>query len=658
MIIKAMTAHFGALDGKTLLLAPGLNVLQAPNESGKSTWCAFLRAMLFGVDMSQRARQGQHPDKVKYRPWSGAPMSGSMELTTGDGRAVTLRRWTERAAQPMQAFSAAVTGTDTPVPGITADNAGQVLTGVDREVFERSAFISRSGLGLKNAPELEKRLIALVCSGDEEQSYQQADQRLRAWLRRRRGTGRRGAIPETEADIIRAEQELKDMAAAAEEADRVREEIAAAEARQAETVKWMEQARSEARKKALADFRAAKDETERCAAALAGAREEWTISAQALEASVFGAAGPEEAAAMTEDALERLESIETLMSALPRPWLPLIFSGIGAVLWAIAAFFSSAAAVAGGAVCLTLTALMWFWRKKIREKYGALAAERDYILRQFDAGDAEDIRNRAAAHAALWDRAQAAARAQSAAGKALEAAKARQKAAEDLVLNGLDFENGAGEAARATRAVKQGQAALERLRERRAQAEGHAASLGDPMALRSGLETSRQRRAELLTQEEALRLALESLEEADRTLQERFSPLLAARAAEYFTCLTGGRYDEITLAHDLTAKTRLTGDAAGWDMDYLSDGARDQLYLAMRLALCGMVLPEEQGCPLILDDALITFDRPRMERALRLIQAMAEKRQVLLFTCHHREWDCLAGDPAVHLIRLGEDERP
>ena len=73
MIIKRMTASFGCLDGKTLELKPGLNVIAAPNESGKSTWCAFIRAMLYGVDSSERARSGHLPDKLKYAPWSGAP---------------------------------------------------------------------------------------------------------------------------------------------------------------------------------------------------------------------------------------------------------------------------------------------------------------------------------------------------------------------------------------------------------------------------------------------------------------------------------------------------------------------------------------------------------------------------------------------------------
>ena len=58
MIIKKMTAHFGALEGKSLELGDGLNVIYAPNESGKSTWCAFLRAAVGGVELRVLRREG------------------------------------------------------------------------------------------------------------------------------------------------------------------------------------------------------------------------------------------------------------------------------------------------------------------------------------------------------------------------------------------------------------------------------------------------------------------------------------------------------------------------------------------------------------------------------------------------------------------------
>ena len=54
----SMTATFGKLEHETLRLRPGLNIVTAPNEWGKSTWCAFLTAMLYGLDTRQRAAKG------------------------------------------------------------------------------------------------------------------------------------------------------------------------------------------------------------------------------------------------------------------------------------------------------------------------------------------------------------------------------------------------------------------------------------------------------------------------------------------------------------------------------------------------------------------------------------------------------------------------
>ena len=55
MIIKKMRASFGKLHGE-LALHEGMNLLCLPNESGKSTWSAFLLAMLYGIDTAERAQ--------------------------------------------------------------------------------------------------------------------------------------------------------------------------------------------------------------------------------------------------------------------------------------------------------------------------------------------------------------------------------------------------------------------------------------------------------------------------------------------------------------------------------------------------------------------------------------------------------------------------
>ena len=118
MRIKKMTATFGKLDGAVLELREGLNILTAPNEAGKSTWCAFLKAMLYGIDTAQRGRAGKKPDKVLYAPWSGSPMAGTMEITFG-GKDITLSRSTRIPSAPMRVFSAVYSRSGQPVLDLT-----------------------------------------------------------------------------------------------------------------------------------------------------------------------------------------------------------------------------------------------------------------------------------------------------------------------------------------------------------------------------------------------------------------------------------------------------------------------------------------------------------------------------------------------------------
>ena len=142
MKIHRLSAVFGRLQGETLALTDGLNILQAPNESGKSTWCALLTAMLYGVSSRERDRAGVLAEKNRYAPWDGAAMSGRMDCATRFGD-VTLLRETRRQNAPMGTFSALRSGTAEPIPELSAGNCGETLLGVSREVFERSAMIRR-----------------------------------------------------------------------------------------------------------------------------------------------------------------------------------------------------------------------------------------------------------------------------------------------------------------------------------------------------------------------------------------------------------------------------------------------------------------------------------------------------------------------------------
>lgn len=66
----------------------------------------------------------------------------------------------------------------------------------------------------------------------------------------------------------------------------------------------------------------------------------------------------------------------------------------------------------------------------------------------------------------------------------------------------------------------------------------------------------------------------------------------------------------------------------------MSDGSRDQLYLALRIAAMDRYLEEHEPMPLILDDLLITFDNERTRAILPQLANLATRTQVFLFTHH------------------------
>ena len=160
-----MTATFGKLEGQTLTLEPGLNVIDAPNEWGKSTWCAFLLTMLYGMDTRAKTTKTSLSDKEHYAPWSGSPMSGRVELVW-EGRRITIER-TTRGRIPMGEFRAYETESGLAVPELTAANCGEKLLGVERSVFRRTGFIRLADMPVTQDEALRRRLNALVTTGDE-----------------------------------------------------------------------------------------------------------------------------------------------------------------------------------------------------------------------------------------------------------------------------------------------------------------------------------------------------------------------------------------------------------------------------------------------------------------------------------------------------------
>ena len=176
-----------------------------------------------------------------------------------------------------------------------------------------------------------------------------------------------------------------------------------------------------------------------------------------------------------------------------------------------------------------------------------------------------------------------------------------------------------------------------------AQQAGALSSLRDTADLQQEKDALLHRKSTLEQRYAALTLALETLGAAEQQLRSRFSPQIASAAAEILYRMTSGRYDALRIAQDMTLHARQTGEATLRQQLALSGGTADQLYLALRLAISRLALPE--STPLILDDALVFFDDARLAETLELLKEESDSRQILLFTCQNRETDYMKKTP-------------
>jgi DNA repair exonuclease SbcCD ATPase subunit len=195
-------------------------------------------------------------------------------------------------------------------------------------------------------------------------------------------------------------------------------------------------------------------------------------------------------------------------------------------------------------------------------------------------------------------------------------------------------------------------ARLEDLTNRYNMALGEIRAIGDPVILGSEQKTAEAELTAQKAQYEALSLAIETLGNANNELQTRFSPLLSETAGRIISRLTEGRYEKLTFDKTLDANAKTNDETVSRNILALSAGTADQIYLALRLAVCALILPKENPCPLILDDALTNFDDARAQLALDYLKELALERQILLFTCHRRESDYFSGVNDVNIVKL------
>ena len=623
MKILSMTATFGKLDGETIELRPDLDIHSAPNEWGKSTWCAFLSAMLYGIDTRERTTKEQLADKERYLPWTGKPMSGTMRILWKD-RDITIQR-RARGRVPMGDFMAWETETGVAVRELTGENCGQMLLGVEKSVFLRTGFLRFSDLPVRQDEELRRRLNSLVTTGDETGDGELLGQKLQE-LRNRCRHNQTGLIPQCRAELREIQEQLWECQRFQSQQDGLTEQVRGLEGELHALEnhrQWLDYADAQTHRESIGKA----EQTARAADRLVAA----------LEEKYARIPDKQELEAKLELDRERLDYLRLDLEEKPSSSLPIIFTALlAAVLLIFAVLMADRGlllpcVVAGIALLIACGSLasrrrqerIWYNIEQTRRQNKTQELEKSISARENQLGTYGDLQ---------------------AARENAEAARQQMKALKSVPLPEEEPEMADGltlTREQTLQAIGDVTGRLARLRLQLGQCRGRMEHLPEPELLQRRLNQTRRRLSELELTQQAIDCALDALETAKTELQRRFAPRIAQRAGYFLGRLTGGVYDRIQIGEDLSVQAARTDETTLRSPQWRSEGTGDQMYLALRLAVWEVLAPE---CPIILDDALIRFDQKRMERALELLKELSEKRQILLFSCQEREkeyWNCM-----------------
>ena len=135
---------------------------------------------------------------------------------------------------------------------------------------------------------------------------------------------------------------------------------------------------------------------------------------------------------------------------------------------------------------------------------------------------------------------------------------------------------------------------------------------------------------------ELLELSIEKMEDFVKSKRKNTLPLLKKEISQYLSCMTHGKYEEILIDDTFGIRVYDKDIEDYVDLDSLSIGTIDQIYLAFRLSISKIISDKE--IPLVLDSHFDAYDDKRLKESLKMLES---QQQVLIFTSTNREKEIL-----------------
>lgn len=651
-LIECYIENFGRLSSFSYVFAPDMNILCEENGWGKTTFAAFIKAMLYGLGSSRSQSLSQN-ERQRFLPWQGGTCGGSLTFETEDGARYRVERtFGIKEAQDTFRLFDGVTGQ---VSQAFSENLGEELFGIDAAGYERSTYISEklTSEGVKDYSGIQAKLVDMQDLSDYEVACAKLEKRRKFY----RVQGGKGAIYDAEQSLARLRAELSECEDAL-----ARTSALNRESREYET----------AREAKEAELRALRREVE----ASIAARSSRALSAHAADLTARYREAHEHTASCLayltgnpptlQEVDNRIRVCRRLHESekppLPAVGLPkllpvlMVIAGIllipaGIILGARATLFYFLGPILGALLAGAGIVLSFTRKKQLetlaaaqanRSEYDRLAADLAAFLALYpvvmgDQSLTDDekrlwaIREKVEEYRmALHDEEQAQSQ--------LESFRATHPAAFEAQRPLTEEEQAGGEKERELSRE------IDALREEqnRCQREiARYAAAGRYTACAQEIASLDAKAASYRKSLEIVQTTAQYLAAAHSGLTSRYLGTIQLRFRHYLQLLTDTERDTPVSDEYLSESYTVTPDFAiqvsrfgqTKSAEALSRGGRDLVALCLRFAISDALFDGKHPF-LILDDPFINLDDGKVKSAMKLLRRISEERQILYVCCH------------------------
>lgn len=167
---------FGSYKNFACSFELGVNIIEGPNEAGKTTLGSFIKFIFYGL--SRKATQGSSLSEIRrFKNWDNDLASGSLTLVS-NGKRYRIERSIRPAAKVSGGETLKIIDLSNGSECFRGEHPGRLFFGVEEDAFTQSAYVGQADGGKVNGKAVSVAIENMLFSGDETVSTSAAQKKL------------------------------------------------------------------------------------------------------------------------------------------------------------------------------------------------------------------------------------------------------------------------------------------------------------------------------------------------------------------------------------------------------------------------------------------------------------------------------------------------